>query len=109
MQKILRKRVWRNLRENRFRYLALGLLIVLGMYLIVSLVGAAETVISGVDVKAEENRLEDGQFRVFVPLTEQEEKQLRKKGITLEKMFTSTLISRTPVPCVCFRTGSTLT
>ena len=53
MQKILRKRVWRDLRENSFRYLALGLLIVLGMYLIVSLVGAAETVISGVDVKAE--------------------------------------------------------
>ena len=87
MQKILRKRVWRDLRENSFRYLALGLLIVLGMYLIVSLVGAAETVISGVDVKAEENRLEDGQFRVFVPLTAQEEKQLREKGITLEKMF----------------------
>lgn len=87
MQKILRKRVWRDLKDNIFRYLALCLLIVLGMYLIVSLVGAAETVISGVDEKAEQNRLEDGQFRVFVPLTEQEEKLLEAKGITLEKMF----------------------
>lgn len=87
MQKILRKRVWRDLRENSLRYLALGLLIVLGMYLIVSLVGAAETVITGVDKKAEENRIEDGQFGVFVPLTGAQEENLREQGITLERMF----------------------
>lgn len=45
MQKILRKRIIRDLKENLFRYLALGVLIILGMYLIVSLVGAAETII----------------------------------------------------------------
>lgn len=87
MQKILRKRVWRDLKENPLRYLALGLLIVLGMYLIVSLVGAAETVITGVDKKAEENRVEDGQFGVFVPLTGTQEGNLREQGITLERMF----------------------
>lgn len=87
MQKILRKRVWRDLKENPLRYLALGLLIVLGMYLIVSLVGAAETVITGVDKKAEENRIEDGQFGVFVPLTGAQEENLREQGITLERMF----------------------
>lgn len=87
MQKILRKRVWRDLKENPLRYLALGLLIVLGMYLIVSLVGAAETVITGVDKKAEENRIEDGQFGVLVPLIGAQEENLREQGITLERMF----------------------
>ena len=87
MQKILRKRVFRNLKTNLFRYLALGLLIILGMYLIVSLVGAAETVITGVDKNAEENKLEDGEFTVFVPLKASEIKKLTEKGISLESMF----------------------
>ena len=37
MQKILRKRVLRDLKENILRYLALGFLIILGMYLVVSI------------------------------------------------------------------------
>ena len=47
MQKILRKRVLRDLKENFFRYLALGLLIILCMYMIGSLVGAGETIVQG--------------------------------------------------------------
>lgn len=47
MQKILRKRVFRDLKENLFRYIALGSLIILSMYMVVSLIGAAETIISG--------------------------------------------------------------
>lgn len=53
MQKILRKRVLRDLKENFFRYLALGLLIILCMYMIGSLVGAGETIVQGVDEQAE--------------------------------------------------------
>ena len=49
MQKVLRKRVLREFRENLFRYIALFLLIVLGMYLVVSLVAAAESIIIGTD------------------------------------------------------------
>lgn len=87
MQKILRKRILRDLKENLFRYLALAFLIILGMYMIVSLVGAADTIIFGVAEKGEENQLEDGEFQVFVPLSEQETAQLTNRGITLEKMF----------------------
>ena len=87
MQKILRKRVWRDLKENFLRYLALGLLIVLGMYLVVSLVGAADTIIIGTKQMAEENRCEDGQFGVFVPLSKQEKEKITGQGITLEEMF----------------------
>lgn len=87
MQKVLRKRVFRDLKENFLRYLALGLLIVLCMYLIVSIIGAADTVIGGVDSYAEKNKLEDGEFMVFVPLSEGEMENLTRKGITLEKQF----------------------
>ena len=87
MQKILRKRIFRDLKENRFRYLALGLLIVLGMYMVIGLVGAADTVIIRTAETAKANRAEDGQFGVFVPLTEKEKSWLEEKGITLEEHF----------------------
>lgn len=87
MQKIFRRRVWRDLKQNMVRYTALFSLIVLGMYMIVSLVAAAETVISQADKRAEENKLEDGQFSLFVPLSKEEKESLTDKGILLEEMF----------------------
>lgn len=87
MQKILRKRMFRDLKENRFRYLALGLLIILGMYIVISLVGAADTIIIETAETAKENRVEDGQFGVFVPLTEGEKSALEEEGMTLEEHF----------------------
>lgn len=87
MQKILRKRVLRDLKENLLRYLALGFLIILGMYIIVSLVGAADTIIIGGEQHAEANCIEDGEFQLFVPLTAEEVEQIEGQGVTLEPMF----------------------
>lgn len=87
MQKVLRKRILRDLRENWFRYLALSAMIILCMYLIISLIGTADTIITGSDEAAEKNRLEDGQFTLFAPLPEEAESRLRALGITLEKQF----------------------
>lgn len=87
MQNVLRKRIGRDLKANLFRYLALGFLIVLGMYLVISMVGAADTIILGVEKNAEKTKLEDGEFQVFVPLTNKEEKNLTDRGITLERQF----------------------
>ncbi|MGN0290724.1 MAG: FtsX-like permease family protein [Lachnospiraceae bacterium] len=87
MQKILRKRVFRDLKANFWRYFALAVLIILSMYMIVSLVGAAETIIRGVEEHAEENQLEEGEFTTFIPLTEVEKKKLQQQGIILEENF----------------------
>ena len=87
MQRILRKRVFRDLKENFLRYLALSILIILGMYLIVSLAAAADTIITRTQELAKKNHCEDGQFGVFVPLSEKEEETITKQGVTLEKMF----------------------
>lgn len=87
MQKILRKRIIRDLRVNIFRYLALGFLVILGMYMVISLVGAADTIITGTADAARENRVEDGQFSLFAPLTKGETAALEQDGITLEPHF----------------------
>lgn len=87
MQKVLRKRILRDLRENKFRYLALAVLIIMSMYLVISLVGAAETIMQGGEKSDREHRVEDGEFSVFVPLTTSERKELTGKGLELQESF----------------------
>ena len=87
MNRVLRKRLLRDLKSNFLRYLALVLLIIMGMYIVVSVVGAADTIIRGTADRAEKNRMEDGQFGVFIPLTNEQEEKLKDTGISLEKMF----------------------
>ena len=66
---VLNKRILRNIKKNFFRWFALFLLVVLGIYMVLSLITAAETVTYGVNTYADEQNLEDGEFTVFVPLT----------------------------------------
>lgn len=87
MQKVLGKRVFRDLRENLFRYLALGFLVIIGMYIIVSLIGAGVTVIDGSHAHDLENQCEDGQFEVFVPLTDAQTAYVEDAGAQVEPMF----------------------
>ncbi|MBR4318466.1 MAG: ABC transporter permease, partial [Oscillospiraceae bacterium] len=87
MNKVLRKRILRDLKSNFARYFALMFLIVMGMYIVVSMVGSAESIISGTEQKAIENHTEDGEFTVFIPLTEKQEQIISEDGVTLEKMF----------------------
>lgn len=87
MQKILRKRILRDLKENLSRYLALGLLIILGMFIVISLVAAADTIMTGTERAAKEQFVEDGQFSVFAPLTDVEMQKLTDKGLTIEEHF----------------------
>lgn len=87
MQSILRKRVVRDLKENLFRYLALGVLIIFCMYLIVSMISAAETIMTGSVKYGKETKVEDGEFSVFVPLKKSEVRSLKKDGVILEEAF----------------------
>ena len=87
MEKVLRKRAWRDLKENKFRYFALAFLIIISMYLVISLVGAADTIVDGTTKQAKKHKLEDGQFQVFVPLTTKQKENFTKKGLTVEETF----------------------
>lgn len=87
MQKVLRKRVLRDLKNNLFRYIALAFLIIMGMYVIVSLIGAGYTIIDNGETHDEANKIEDGQFSVFVPLSDEEISRLEDVGTEVEQMF----------------------
>lgn len=87
MNRVLRKRFLREVKENFLRWPALFLMTVMGMYVVVAVVGAAENIIEGSRAAAEKNRVESGEFSVFLPLTEEQEKSLRGMGITLERKF----------------------
>lgn len=87
MNRVLNKRILRDLKENFLRYFALFLLIAMGMYIIVAMIASAETIIFGTEENAENNHLEDGQFAVFAELTAAQEQEISDMGITLEKMF----------------------
>lgn len=87
MQKVLRKRIWRDFKSNLPRYLALSLLIILTMYLVVSLVGAAETIIRGSKNADSRQCVEDGDFSLFVPMKDEEMEDLEADGVTIEPQF----------------------
>ena len=89
MNKVLNKRIFRDLKANYARYLALLLMIIAGMFIIIAVVGAAETIITGTNRLIIENKVEDGQFSVFIPLTEEQENVLADSGATIEKMFSA--------------------
>ena len=87
MNKVLRKRLLRDLRANFGRYLALFLLFVLGLYLVVSIVGSSEMLIQGTENQKSVNMVEDGQFTVFLPLSDEDLNGLTADGTTIEPMF----------------------
>ena len=76
MQKVLRKRVLRNLRRHKGRYLALCLLVILGVFIVVSLLGAAQNVIDGTALFAQKNNVEDGEWETFIPLRSEQLQEL---------------------------------
>ena len=87
MQRLFRLKLLRELRASWLRYLALGLAITFAVYIVISLIGAADTVIIGTERHAEANALEDGQFTTFVPLSSEELAELEREGATVEPMF----------------------
>lgn len=87
MQRILSKRVLRDIRENLLRYLALFFLVAMVMYMVVAIVGASETIMQGTEESAAVHHREDGQFGVFVPLTDSEVTQITDKGVTVQQDF----------------------
>ena len=87
MNKVLRKRLLRDLRENFGRYLALILLIAMGIFLVTGIVDSAESVIQGTEDHKSINMVEDGQFSVFLPLTDDELDVISAGGTEIERIF----------------------
>lgn len=87
MNKVFSKCILRDLRDNFPRWLALFFMIVMGMYIVISVVGAAETIITESRRTASKNRVEDGEFTTFFPLMKEQEEVLAETGVKLERKF----------------------
>lgn len=87
MQKILTKRVFRDLKANIFRYLALMVMITICMFIVVALIGSAESVMNGTDKYHDDTFVEDGQFTTFIPLSKEDVLGLEKLGVVTEQHF----------------------
>ena len=87
MNKVLRKRIPRDLKNSLLRNLALLVMIVLGMYLVISMIGGAETIIAGTEQNCRDKNCEDGEFTVFLPLTDEQIAKLDKAGAEVEAKF----------------------
>ena len=84
---VLNKRIFRDLKHNFITYIVIFFIIAISMYVVISMAGAAETVIQGVDEHAIKNRVETGQFTAFQPLSEENINDLSNLGITIEEHF----------------------
>lgn len=87
MNKVLSKRIPREFKSNLPKYIALLLLIALCMYLVTAIVASSETIIIRTEEHSAANHVEDGQFTTFLPLTNDQEKEITDKGVTLERMY----------------------
>ncbi|MCR5048249.1 MAG: hypothetical protein K6A37_04745 [Saccharofermentans sp.] len=87
MGRIMFKRALRDLKTDLPRLLALSILIFFSIFIVVSLMGAAITVIDYTEIRDRELIREDGEFTVFVPLTDEELDDLNSRGVTVEEMF----------------------
>ncbi len=84
---ILNKRIKREFKENWFRYGALFFLIVLCISIVVGMSSATDSVFNVIDKGHEKNHVEDGEFNVFVPFSDNQVKEIEKLGVKLEENF----------------------
>lgn len=87
MQRVLSKRILRDLKSNFLRYMALCFMVAFSLFLIVSLIGCADNIIDKENKSDEEHFIEDGEFTVFDPLSDDEVKKITDDGTTLVKQF----------------------
>ena len=59
----------------------------MAMFLVVTIVGSAEVLTRGTEQIAEETNLEDGEFSVFVPLSDEDISEITDLGVDIEEQF----------------------
>ena len=84
---ILNKRIKRELKRNRLQYGALFFLIALSISIVVSMASATDSVFHTVDTNHRKNHVEDGEFKVFVPLAREQTEEIEALGVKLEENF----------------------
>ncbi|MCR5202591.1 MAG: ABC transporter permease [Lachnospiraceae bacterium] len=87
MLNLLNKRILRDLKNNLLKYILLGAVIIFSMFIVVSIIGAADTIMIGTTKNANKLNLEDGEFSLFVPLSNSQKEDLKDKAEEIDEMF----------------------
>lgn len=80
----------------------------MGIYLVVSIVGSSEMIIQGTEKQKSVNMVEDGQFTVFLPLTDDDISELTADGTQIEPMFSFDLKTEDNAVLRMFRTRESI-
>lgn len=87
--KIMNRRIIREFRTNWLRYTALLLLIVFGFAFVVGASASNECIVRTIEDHFKTSKLEDGSFSTLSPLGKADMAEIRKDGVTIEKMVYS--------------------
>lgn len=87
MYKLLFKRIPREFKHNIIKYITLFLVIVLSMFLVASFTESYDSIRYSTKKNAEQMNVEDGQFTVFIPLDDEQKKQILDKGVSVEEEY----------------------
>jgi len=87
MNRILFKRIPRELKANPVKFGALFFVIVLSIYLVCTFAIDYDTIIADTQRTSAEHAAEDGDFNVFIPLSTSQLSQLQGMGVELERQF----------------------
>lgn len=84
---IINKRIFRDFKKNVWKYMALMLLVIIGLAIVVGLTGSVDSIEVSLKELHRENNLEDGNFSVAYPLEKEKIESLKKTGAFIEKSF----------------------
>jgi putative ABC transport system permease protein len=84
---ILNKRIFRELKHNFIRYLALFVLIATGLGVISGMAASVDSIVESTTEYQERCNMEDGSFSLFVPMMAEDIKDLSIKGVKIEENF----------------------
>lgn len=86
---LLAKRIPREIKSNPVKYIALLFVMILSIYIICCFAISYDSMIYANTQTAEEDHLEDGDFTVFIQLSDDQIKQIESDGVTIQKQFYS--------------------
>ena len=84
---ILNKQIPREFRKNFFRYIAVLILLVIGISVVTGYNCASRSVRAALSQERESGNTENGDFQTFAPLSDTQIAHIRQMGFHVEKQF----------------------
>lgn len=84
---ILNKRVFRELKNNPFKYFALFFIVILSVSMVCSLASSTDSIDYTTSIYQNRTNVEDGNFSLYTPLNNSQVENINEKGFDIEKQY----------------------